>query len=164
MELNGIELAFRRSLGKVSNGGLIFSDGVGVALLQSGNLSFDRVQPVKVSVDVRRAFQETVSALDSVGGNLCLRGRELQRHVLRRGVGGLRVNPGGIFDIAMELVGISQFSFYRRGWVANLFQSSDGCRVVFRFAIEGCERAEDFGVVRRALLGDLEIAIGVVVL
>ena len=68
------------------------------------------MQPVIIGIDRRGTLHKIVRAFNGTDRNLGLCGGELQAQVPGQRIGGLRVGPGGIVQLAIELEGVREFS------------------------------------------------------
>src|SRR5208337_3144431 len=69
---------------------------VAITILEFGNLAAQRVQPVIVGIQSRGALEERICFSNRADGNLSLRSRQLQTHILWLLVGCPRKESGGL--------------------------------------------------------------------
>ena len=100
MQLNAVQRAFRRRRRQMRDRRLIFLHRILIAILQLGDLAANGMQTVGVRIDALGAREKNVRRrwMDPAATSR-LGGRELQAQVARLGIGGLRVEPRGIFQL-----------------------------------------------------------------
>ena len=159
VHLDAVKRPFGRTCGHMRQNGLVFLHRIFVAVLEPRNLSPDRVQPVMIVVQMLGAVEEDVGLVDCPHSHLRLCGRKLQCEILGHGIRGLRVKAGGLCRLAVQLVGIGQLGQHIRPRLANGLERGDRFLVAARLEEIASERSLYLGIVRRAVLGHLQVAI-----
>ena len=143
----------------MSNCLLKFAGRVVVVILQLRDVAANRVQPIRIRLDLLRPLQKILGVGNVVIGHLRLGCGELQTDVMWHCIGCALVKAGGIVEAAIELIGVSHFGDDIRMRIVDGFERIDGFRIISGVAVVAGQRALHVGIVGSAPLCHLQPAI-----